>query len=226
MVVEQGGDYFSNPASPGCRPDVYIHNDKRIGITVELNQGIDASDGDFVVHAGNDVIVTDGWDDAMLEPFRRYKDAGVTCCAATEPGAFIGPPHPMNLITEGMFSPFMMFRRGWKFDEGYYGCYSDSDLVMRHYDAGLRAYRNCAVIIHHLGHVAQNQGLSDRGAWDIAHGERRFYERWGGSPLMMFGMIRSSVQAYGREYEGWALPLHPKPIPPKPADVVWTEPLV
>ena len=126
----------------------------------------------------------------------------------------------MDLAVEGMFSPFTMIRRGWRYDEAYERVYQDSDLIMRQRAAGLHPYRSCRAHVWHLGSVTNN--TSDD-AWKAAHAralardERLFYKRWGGSPSATFAMIRAGVQVYGREHEAFTaqINLHFDPNAPE-----------
>ena len=113
------------------------------------------------------------------------------------------------MIVEGMYSPFNMFRRGWRYDEAYLRVYQDSDLVMRMYGAGLRAFRSCRKHVHHLGSMT-TPAINDSVGHDLqlAKDERLFYRRWGKSPLAMFAMIRRGQQTYGSEHDGWVQPIH------------------
>jgi GT2 family glycosyltransferase len=190
--------------------DKYLSFNPPIGGVREINRGIDCATGDYIVFTGNDVIVPPHWDTELLLPFERFKDCGISTLAAKEPGVFIGPPAPVDLIVEGMFSPFCMFKKGWKYDESFERIYQDSDLVMRMYDQGLRAYRNCRTHVLHLGAMT-NSNLGDQHAIDharlVSKDEEWFYKRWGGSPLAMFGMIRKGYMVYGREYESFLAPI-------------------
>lgn len=212
VLVETGTKFFDprngGPKDPYLHVDTWVHRDDRTTYTQDWNAGADAASGDYLVHMGNDVIVSPAWDRALCEPFERYKDCGVSCCASTEPGAHIGPRQPVpGLIVEGMFAPMMMFANNWRLDEAYPGGYSDADLIMRMYAAGLRAYRNCGVQVHHLDRVTFARADKDRGEGQIAVGEQLFYERWNGSPHMMYAMIRAGAVVYGREHESYLSPL-------------------
>lgn len=55
-----------------------IYNAENRGFAGGNNQGIAAARGDFIVLLNNDVIVTDGWLDGLLDPFDRIPGLGVT----------------------------------------------------------------------------------------------------------------------------------------------------
>lgn len=191
------------------RADKYLHFPQKIGQVKEINAGIDAASGDFIVFTGNDLIVPPHWDSELLKPFELYKDCGASCLAAGEPGnLWIGSQQSVDLIVEGMYSPFMMFKRGWRYDEGYGRIYQDSDLIMRLYEAGLRSYRNNRASVIHFNRMTNDNVDAEAHNRQLAIDEERFYQRWSKSPHMMFAMIRRGFNVYGKEHEGWLAPIH------------------
>jgi len=214
IVAEAAGDYFEQYVhrfqSVNMCIDKYLNFTPPIGGIRETNVAIDAASGDFIVSTGSDVIVPQGWDTELLRVFdERSQDCGIASLSAYEPGATIGPRESQDRIVEGMFSPFNMFRRGWRLDEAYQRIYQDSDLVMRMYEQRLRAYRSCRKHVHHLGSMTTQVIAAQVGHnLALAKDERLFYRRWGRSPLAMFGMIRYGRQTYGSEHEAWTQPIH------------------
>ena len=191
--------------NPQIRIDKYICFEQKIGGVKELNAGVDAAaegGASIILSTGNDVIVPPGWDTELRRVFAERKDCGAAALSAFEPGAIVGPPYAVDMIVEGMYSPFMAFRPGWRFDEAYVKIYQDSDFIMRLYEAGLRSYRSCRKHVHHLLRMTSDRIEPEQHARDLAHDERLFYQRWSNSPLAMFSMIRAGAQVYGREHEG------------------------
>jgi len=183
----------------------YHHFPTKRTYVLDWNAGADAATGDYLVHIGNDVIVGKDWDEALMEPFRRFKDCGVSTTSALEFGnAPIGHRTPVpGVVVEGMFAPLMMFRKGWKFDEAYEGGYSDSDLVMRMYEEGLRAYRSYSSVCWHFGPMTTWERAyadKDKGWGQVNKGEETFYRRWKGSAHWMYAMIRGGGLQYGKEH--------------------------
>lgn len=207
IVVEAEHDFFENKTLHGI--DQYIRFNPKVGGVKEINAGVRAAKGEFIVVGGNDVIVPQDWDKHLLQPFER-SDCGMSSLSAKEPGAFIGPPHPLDYpaYVEGFFSPFMMFKKGWEYDEAFRRIYQDSDLVLRMYEKGLRAYRSNRGICHHFGSVTNTTVNPEEHNRQVAPDEKLFYQRWGNCPYMMFGMIRSASLQYGREWEAWHRPIH------------------
>lgn len=189
---------------PEARIDQYHYFDPPIGGVRESNVGIRSAKADFIVTTGNDVIVPQGWDSELLRVFEeRPHDCGLAALSAYEPGAIIGPPTAANLIVEGMYSPFNMFRKGWEYDEAFQRVYQDSDLVLRMCEKGLRTYRSCRKHVHHLLKMTNDAVDSEAHRKALEKDEELFYSRWGNSPLAMFGLIRSGSYAYGHEFESF-----------------------
>ena len=227
VVVEAEGDWFdprrkvTNESGeivaqwitrfeldPTLRIDKYLNFTPKIGCVKELNKGLEAATGDFIVCTGNDVIVPPHWDTELLRCFEERKDCAIASLSALEPGYTVGPPQTADMIVEGMYSPFVMFRKGEVFDEAYIKIYQDSDLVMRIYERGQRAYRSCRAHVHHLCRMTSDRVNPAEHNWQLAHDEKLFYERWGKSPLMMFGLIRYGKWQYGQEYLSLLSPIN------------------
>jgi len=217
VIIESGtGHYDPQLECPHCDDadmeltTKYVHCDGHSNLVKDLNAGIEAATGDFLVHTGNDVFTRPGWLEALLEPFEKYPDCGVSCLAMSDLNQA-----PMQGISEGVYGPLMMFRNQGRllkqdilpaglpdlvqtvqqkgkayslgrFDESYENIFSDTDLIMRHYAAGFRSYRNWKVCCHHL----LRQTLDDGDA--KARFERyrtQFTERFKDSPHLMYRIL-------------------------------------
>lgn len=210
---DMGGSY-TIPITPlPFKIDKYLNFTPKIGGVKEINAGIRAASGEFIVTAGNDVIVPEHWDTHLLRCFEERKDCGIAALSAFEPGACIGPPTHIPMMVEAMYSPFNCFRRGWEYDESFVRVYQDSDLVMRIYEAGLRSFRSCYASVHHLLRMTNDSVDTAAHNEQLGKDEKLFYERWGRSPLAAFAMIRSGMYHYGREYEAWARPINLHHVP-------------
>ncbi len=210
VVVEADGCWFDPERTKlPFVVDRYLNYTPKIGCVKEVNKGVDAATGDFLMFTGNDVIAPPHWDTELLLPFEKRKDCGVASLSAFEPGAIVGPPQALQdpEFVEGMYSPFCMVRKGWKYDESYKKIYQDSDLVLRLYAAGYRAYRSNRAHVHHLVRMTSDRVEPEKHSKEMAHDEHLFYQRWHDCPYMMYGLIRSSVITYGHEWEAWHRPI-------------------
>lgn len=169
----------------------------------DFNQGLRAATGEYRVHTGIDILMGAHWLEALLACFQN-EDCGVASLACSEPGATVGPREPIPMIVEGWYGPLMLFRKGWELDDAYTGMHSDTDLVMRVYESGKRAYRNCEVVCHHLDGVTFKAENSPERRREIqAEADAIFRARWVRSPLTWPVMmaLRGGV-LFGREHEG------------------------
>lgn len=174
----------------------------------DFNLGvIAASEADYVIHIGIDILVQEGWLEGLLEVFHTRKDAGVATLAIAEAGAYVGPRKPTPGLIEAMYGPLMMYKR--KIDdqvmlldeERFPQHASDSDLVMQFYDKGFRSYRNNRVQCHHLNGITWNTQSDQDIARKTNAAHQAFHEKWGNSPLWMAKMIMKGGVIYGREHE-------------------------
>lgn len=208
------GRYSQGELDPLLRIDKYLNFNPKIGGIKETNEGIHAASGEFIVLAGNDVIVPQHWDTELLKCFEERKDCGIAALSALEPGSIVGPAEAEDRIVEGMYTPFNMFRKGWEYDESYRKIYQDPDMIFRMYEAGLRCFRSCRAHVHHLCRMTTSlKEEAEQHAKDLAHDERLFYKRWGKSPLAIFALTRCGQYHYGQEHKSWstAIQLHYDP---------------
>ncbi len=177
VIVETGSRHFQHKA------DKYIHIPEKGRQTWDVNKGIDAAEGEFIVYTGNDVFTRPDWLAGLHECFEKYPDCGVATLMASE----LRVPSTGRIV-EGVYGPFMMFKKPWRFDdECFPEEFADTDLVMRMYESGFRAYRNHAVTIHHLNRQStvhdSDRYEAAKQRWEVRHGR-------GGAHLLMFHMLQ------------------------------------
>jgi len=180
VVVETGRQAFNNSALVNR----YVHKPERTKPTLDCNAGLEAATGDLVVYTGNDIFTRPGWLEALLSCFARA-DCGIATLAsadlkATNAGVYFG----QDIITEGLYGPFCMFPRTWRYDAENFPCqFADSDLIMRIYEAGGRMLRNNKVIIEHLNRQTLSGADNDA---DFQAAKQRFIELHQQSGLLVF----------------------------------------
>lgn len=181
--------------------DRYIHVREFGNPTKDVNLGVDAAQGEYVVYTGNDILMKPGWLEALLEPFEKFDDCGMSTLAVGEPGAMVGSPEPRGIV-EGMYGPLTMFAKGWRYDESFRSMRADDDLAMRICNAGLRCYRNNRVSVFHLMRQTFDTVFSQKERDEIrAEADALFRRRYQDSPLWMANMILAGHVIYGREHE-------------------------
>ena len=166
LVIVETGEHRFDPGRTGGRAygQTYVHRPERTTFVKDLNAGLAVCEGEFVVHTACDIFVRPGWMEAMLKPFDKLTDCGVSCLASNDLKM-----DRADKIVEGVYGPHMMFRRQWPdgtpvlFDPDYADIWSDTDLVMKHYRQGLRSYRNYGIVIDHFNRLTYD-GLYDKQA--------------------------------------------------------------
>jgi hypothetical protein len=189
VVVEYGGRELKDIC------DLHIER-LPSSYTEDMNEGQDQASGDTIVHTSIEVVVGDAWIEALLEPFDLFPDCGITTTSVKG----IGDLLPARKIIEGMNGNLMMFRKPWKLDTAFSRRHSDSDLVMRMYMSGLRAYRNYRSVAYVLeGITAKSVKEGSRRHEEHKHGEMLFRTRYASSPLWMGKMILKGELKHGEE---------------------------
>ncbi len=197
VIVETGEAHLSDPALA----DIYVHRPTRTNYTDDFNAGLRESFGDFKVHIGMDVIVGEGWLEAMLACFERFEDCGIATLSCSEPGAHIGPPHQQATFDEAWYGPLMMFREGWTLDPAFPAMGGDNDLIMRHYLAGKRAYRNNAVRAFHLNGVTWFSAYKPEDRQQIeGNAKEEFMRRYHDCGLAIYRIMTRGETRFGREW--------------------------
>lgn len=165
VIVETESNFFRAYA------DVYIWEKKRSFSTRSINRGFYAATDEFVVLLTNDVIVSDGWLEHLLDCF-KISDCGLSTLATTQ-----FHHTRQNMIAEGIwFSVAAMRKKDAWFDESYEGAWDDSDLLMRVYLSGRRMYRNYnCVVDHKVGMTLYSDAKHDDRS---EKAKARFLEKW------------------------------------------------
>lgn len=144
IIVETGSDYFKDYA------DIHIYEKEKSTATKSFNRGFALTESERVVLLTNDVIVKDGWVEALDDCF-RLPDCGLSTLATTQLHHIREPR-----IAEGVwFSVAMIPKKYARFDENYANSWDDTDLIMRVYLDGLKMYRNYGVVVDHLTGMTQ-----------------------------------------------------------------------
>ena len=171
----------------------HIYIPARSNPTADLNVGLEEVDTEYVIYTGNDIFVRPDWLEALFECF-KLPDCGIATLASADlSGAPLAQYFGSNRIMEGLYGPFMMFGRNWRFDGmNFPSQFADSDLMMRIYTAGQRSYRNNRVIIQHLNRQTINGPVHEAGLKEAQH---MFINKWKTSPLLIYRILT----------EGWVV---------------------
>jgi hypothetical protein len=157
---------------------IYQHNPVKTNVCRNYNEALDLVPPfcAFVVMTSNDIFVRPDWFSALHRVFEVCDDAEVATVAASQ----LRQPHTpgKHHIKEGVYTPFMMLRNGWRFDEeSFPDAWNDTDLIMRVYMQGKRAYRNHASLVHHMGEGRQTMPTAEQEPRQAA-ARQRFIDKY------------------------------------------------
>lgn len=182
-----------------------IYNPSNLGYAGGNNQGIAAASGDHVVLLNNDVIVTEGWLDGLLDPFRRIPGIGITAPRSNKVVGHQQLPI-VNYSDETSLVAFAAERRERWARTGYFadraiglclcvdrsvidqiggmderfgmGNFEDDDFCLRARAAGYGIYVCDDVFIHHFGSQSFAANNVDY-ARTMNENWAKFAQKWG-----------------------------------------------
>lgn len=177
IIVETGSNYLVDHA------DIHIYEKKRTTADKSINRAFFCCDSQYTVLLTNDVMVGEGWLEALLEPFNKYEDCGVTTLGSDQFGHV-----KKNVIEEGIWgSVFCIPSEYAQFDENYVNSWEDSDLWMQMYTRGYKMYRNFNCIV---GHKAGSTVYEDKMTQDNYERNRAYFtEKWKDSKLPLYEIL-------------------------------------
>ena len=139
IIVETCTDYFKD----SC--DVHIYEKEKTTATKSINRGLRAANKKYVVLLTNDVILSPGWLECLLDCFTKHPDCGLSTLATTQFNHV-----KQDKISEGIWFSVAMFKhQDAYFDENFVNSWDDTDFIMRHYLKGLKMYRNYNCVVDH-----------------------------------------------------------------------------
>lgn len=172
VIVETKTDYFKDLA------DIYIWEKEKTTATISINRALKVCNKDWVVLLTNDVIVDDGWLEALFECF-KVNDCGCATLGSTQFNH-----QKENKIEEGnwwsiVLFPQWLFEKVGYFDEQFRGVWDDTDLLIRIYKAGFKMYRNFNVIVEHP--TSSHQDNFEQHKENYRHGQELFHNKHRGN---------------------------------------------
>lgn len=181
IIVETGSNYFSEYA------DIHIYEKKRTTADISINRAFNCCKSDYVVLLTNDVMVSNGWLEALIEPFNKMLDCGVSTLASNQFGHI-----KEDKIEEGIWgSVFMIPRKYARFDENYINSWEDSDLWMKIYADGKKMYRNFNCVVEHTpGQTVYNDKLTQDN-WEA--NKKYFINKWKDSGISLYTKLVEGI---------------------------------
>jgi glycosyltransferase involved in cell wall biosynthesis len=205
---EETRKYLESLAESPSWPGVLVRNEENRGYIQAVNQGLRVSTAPYVCLLNNDIVVTIGWLERMIEFCESHPDAGLV-----NPQQNHDPGKPMPEDLEGFAASQVSTRGGWMeldhctggcllikreviekigtLDEAYgQGYYEDNDFSRRAQRAGYRCLRLLDTYVWHdiEGSFKQDP---DRGE-KRRKNEALFRSRWG-NPLRVIYPVHEGV---------------------------------
>lgn len=165
--------------------DTYIRLNKNWGISHGWNMGLKASRGKYKVIIGDDVIVHDGWLEAMKEGMNK-PNAGMCNPHVEHLPAGIGivenykwPSGACFMLTQDVID-----KVGYFAEETYFPAnHEDIDYWTRLYRAGLKIYTNFSLTVQHLeGQTVHAPDISAKNGTT----RQAYLDKWGFDPIPVF----------------------------------------
>ncbi|MCK5088221.1 MAG: glycosyltransferase, partial [Melioribacteraceae bacterium] len=186
-----------------------IYNDKNVGFPGAVNQGFRQANGNYIVIANNDIIVTDGWLERMIQvanadnkigmvgPVSNIvsgvqldKDADYKTIegmhiyaednAKVNSGKFFEFPRVAFLCT--LIKKEVINKIGGLDERFSPGNFEDDDFCLRAQLAGYKTVIATDVFIHHYGSVSFKAGGDKEYANRLEINKNKFVEKWGADP--------------------------------------------
>lgn len=176
----------------GRRGIAVISNRENLGCAGAWNQGIKAAEGaEWIVVLNNDVIISSGWLDGLLEAACRWKLDIVSPAIREGDYNYDIEPYSREYVSRmhGAIRRgkahgicFMVHRRVFEeiglFDENFrIGQYEDKDFFLRAVRAGFRLGTVGSSFLHHFGSITQNSLSKSRKAKPYALENKAYFVR-------------------------------------------------
>lgn len=185
VVANRPGKFERELTAIFMKAEAHVVETPGRSVNHDTNLGFDRAQelgADLVVYTGNDVFTRPGWLGGLLACFDHDPLCQVATLMPAENRAGLGPRRG---IDEGVYGPFMMFSSAHRFDaDEFPGVFGDTDLVMRLYREGGRAFRNNDHVVHHFLHQTAIFGPEE-----FAAARERFVARHYGSGLVIFRLL-------------------------------------
>lgn len=217
IIIDNGSDAETEGYLKGLRggraSDIHlIRNDENLGFVKAVNQGISASDAQYLCIMNNDTIATCGWLNEMMDIMESRVEIGLLNPSSNTSGQFPSKDEPIDdyartlnrfkgeiqeLYTCRGFC--MLVRRAvieriGLFDETYhFGYFDDTDYCRRAQGEGYRTARAKAAYVYHRENLSFKELKDD----DILfkRNERIFFERWGRPVRVGYFLDRLDLKA-------------------------------
>jgi GT2 family glycosyltransferase len=191
LVVVDNGSQPEAATYAGVAGDTVVLNDTNLGFSVGMNQGLEASKGEWVAFCNNDTVLPEGWASRLLETARRHPNAGIIVPAITaannpvtvrtEPGTdvevlppFSAPPAAVIYLARAD----VIRQLGAWGTEYEIASAEDVDLAFKVWVNDLDIVYDQRVLVEHISKGTASRLDNWQHLW--AQNRRRFLDKWSG----------------------------------------------
>jgi N-acetylglucosaminyl-diphospho-decaprenol L-rhamnosyltransferase len=225
MVVVDNGSSDGTKTFLASQPGlITIRNSENAGCARAWNQGVKATNTDWVIILNNDVILTERWLDGLVR-FTEQTAADIVCPAMREGELnYDLPAHARHFVARMMNTTrpgiahgvcFLVRRAVFEavglFDENYrFGQCEETDFFLRVKQASFRTAITGASFIHHFGSVTQ-KALFEQGVCHYEDENRAYFRKkwqskwWRRRCQRMVSAIRLARWQYHERQHGYTL---------------------
>ncbi len=207
IVVDDASEDHTAGFLDHCTGLTVLQNKTNLGFIGACNRGAEAARGPYLVFLNNDTTLTDGWLDALIDPFRQDPQVGIVGARLVYPdgklqeaGGIIfsdafgwnygrgeDPDQPQfNFLSEADYVsgaclaiPRALFSSLGGFDDFFAPAYyEDTDLCFKARAAGLKViYQPACTVIHHEGATSGTDETSGAKRFQAINRDK-FKTRW------------------------------------------------
>jgi GT2 family glycosyltransferase len=191
LIVVDNGSRWEAAHYAAAAADLAVMNDRNLGFSRGMNQGLEAARGEWLAFCNNDTVLPEGWAEKLLETARAHPGAGIVVPALTaarneatvrtEPGEdievldpFSAPPAAVVYL---MRADVVRSLGSWG-EEFEIASGEDVDLCFKVWVNDLDIVYDQRVLVDHIGKGSASRLDDWEGLW--ARNRQLFLAKWSG----------------------------------------------
>ena len=184
IIVETETNYLEDLA------DKYIHFPTKTCSTDDINSGFMSASHSYVGLLTNDVYVSDGWLEVLLETFEKKKDCGIATLASTQFNEVLQP----GKIEQWIWCSVFLTKNEYLKKHNYFdskmfpAVWDDSDFVTKLCLDGLLPYKNYGCVVHHK--VGMTEYICPKHEARYQENGKRYNEKYKGCTHPIYEHLR------------------------------------
>lgn len=184
IIVETETNYLGDYA------DKYLHFPNKTCSTSDINAGFMATHSPYIGLLTNDVYVSDGWLETLLETFRVKEDCGIATLASTQFNEVKQPGKIEEWVWCSVFLTKHVYlnKHNYFDDVNFPQVWDDSDFVTKLCLDGLKPYKNFGCVVDHK--VGMTEYTSPQHEHNYQVNGQRYNEKYKGCTHPIYEHLR------------------------------------